>query len=126
MGAVMNQTQTDELIQLLQKYELSIAALYETFASLLPSSQEAWMVFADEERLHAQWISSLYTHLKNEQMSFEQTKFTVQSVKTAILYVENQIDKIKKSKPDLKQFLILAINIEKSLLEGAFFRTFTR
>jgi hypothetical protein len=31
---IMNRSQMDELMQLLQKYELSIATLYETFADV--------------------------------------------------------------------------------------------
>lgn len=120
----MDTTQIDELIQLLQQYELSIAVLYETFASILPSSKDAWMTFAKEERLHAKWINTLHGYLKNEKISFEQTKFTVQSAKTAIDYVEEEIDKTIKTKPDLNKSLNIAINIEKSLLESAFFRVF--
>jgi len=120
----MNNAKIDELIQSLQKYELSIATLYETFASILPSSRKAWMDFANEERLHAKWINTLHEHLKNEKVSFEQTKFTLQSIKTAIDFIENQIDKIIKNKTDLKQSLVIAINIEKSLLESAFLRVF--
>jgi hypothetical protein len=120
----MNKMQIDEFIQLLQKYELSIAVLYETFASILPPSGSDWMAFAKEERLHAKWIRELHTQLKNENISFEQTKFTVQSTKTAIGYVENQVAKVIKDKPDLKQPLNIAINIEKSLLESAFLRVF--
>jgi rubrerythrin len=124
MGVIMNNAKIDELIQSLQKYELSIATLYETFATILPSSKKAWLAFANEERLHAKWINTLHAHLKNEKISFEQTKFTVQSTKTAIDFIENQIDTIIKNKTDLKQSLSIAINIEKSLLESAFFRVF--
>lgn len=121
----MNIQQTEELIQLLQKYELSIAALYETFASVLPESKNAWMSFADQERIHAKWISTLYSHLKDGKIAYEQIKFTVQSAKTAIDYIEAQIDKTLKEKPDLNRSIIIAINIEKSLLESAFFKVFT-
>ena len=120
----MNKQQIDELIQLLEKYELSIATLYETFASVLPESKNAWMAFADQERNHAKWLNTLYTHLKDGKISSEQTKFTVQSTKTAIDYIETQIDKTVKEKVDLKQSLNIAINIEKSLLESAFFKVF--
>jgi hypothetical protein len=124
MSVLMNKNQIDEFIQLLEKYELSIATLYETFASVLPESKNAWMAFADEERLHAKWINTLSTYLKDGKIPFEQTKSTAQSAKTAIDYIENQIDKALKEKRDLKQSLNLAINIEKSLLESAFFRVF--
>ena len=124
MMVVMNKAQIDEFIQLLRKYELSIATLYETFATILPSSRKAWMAYANEERLHAKWINALHAQMNNEKISFEQTKFTTQSTITAIDYIENQIDKVVKSKTDLKQALIIAIDIEKSLLDSAFFRVF--
>jgi hypothetical protein len=124
MSQSTNNTQIDELINHLVKYELAIAGLYETFASILPESKKDWTALANEERLHAKWINTLHTHLKNEKLTFEQTKFTAQAAKTAINYVEDQIDKAKKTKPDLKNSLNTAINIEKSLLESAFFRVF--
>ncbi|MDY6990684.1 MAG: hypothetical protein SWQ30_21795 [Thermodesulfobacteriota bacterium] len=120
----MNKEQIDEFIQLLQKHELSIAALYETFAVILPSSRKIWMTYANEERLHAEWIKALHGHMNNEEISFEQTKLTTQSIRTSIDYIHSQIEKVVKSKMDLKQALIIAIDIEKSLLESAFFRVF--
>jgi len=120
----MNKEQIDEFIQLLHKHELSIAALYETFAVILPSSRNIWMTYANEERLHAEWINALHAHMNNEEISFEQTKLTTQSIRTSIDYIHSQIEKVVKSKMDLKQALIIAIDIEKSLLESAFFRVF--
>ena len=117
-------TKIDELIQLLAKHELSIAALYETFASKLPETKQEWLVFAEEERLHAKWVDKLNLFQKEGRIPLESTKFTVQSVKTAIDYVEKQIERASKEPPDLKRFLNMAIDIEKSLLETAFFRLF--
>jgi CRISPR/Cas system CSM-associated protein Csm2 small subunit len=119
---LMESKQTDELFQLLEKYELSIGNLYENFAQILPGAKDAWMVFANEERLHAKWINRLYEYVKDGKIELKQTKVTSQSTKTAIDYIENQIGRTSKGKPDLKQFLDIAIDIEKSLLESSFFR----
>jgi rubrerythrin len=124
MIAAMQKEQMDELIELLQKYELSVAALYDTFADLMPSSRKAWSDCAKEERLHAKWISTLHGYLKSEKISFEQTRFTAQSTITAIHYIEKQIDTVKKTNPDLRKALGITIDIEKSLFESAFFRVF--
>jgi len=120
----MNSAQIDELIALLKKNELAIAALYEALASLLPGHQKAWMAFAEEEHLHAKWIDTLHTHLTNEAVSFDQVKFTVQSVHAAIAFIEGQTATLSSHPIDLRQALAIAINIEKSLLESAFFRVF--
>lgn len=120
----MNKTEVDELLDLLQQHELKISALYETFASNLPSSRDAWLSLANEEKLHAKWINTLHAHLKNESISLEKTKFTCQSVRTAIAYIENTTASAAKNKPDLKKSLIIAINVEKSLLESQFFTVF--
>jgi len=120
----MNDIQVKEFIQVLQQYELSIAALYETFANILPSSKDTWLKFSKEERLHAKWINVLHSHMKGEIISFEQTNMTTQATKTSISYIESQIDKAKESQVDLKQALIIAIDIERSLLESAFLRVF--
>jgi hypothetical protein len=120
----MNKPEVDELIQYLQLYELSIANLYDTFATALPESRKAWKVFANEERLHAKWINALDLLVKNEKLSVEKTKFTVQGTNVAIDYIERQIDRTEKNNIDLKQALNIAINIEKSLLENAFLKIF--
>ena len=120
----MNKPEVDELIQYLQKYELSIAKLYETFATILPESRIEWTVFANEERLHEKWINSLHSLVKDEKLSVEKTRFTVQGTKIAIDFVERQIDNTIKHNIDQKQALNTAINIEKSLLENAFLKVF--
>lgn len=120
----MTREEIDELIQLLQKYELSIAALYETLASVLPQSEARWMKMAKEERLHAKWIGELHDHLDHENISFEATKLTAQSARTAIRYIAGQTDKMGKNAPDLVGALNLAIDVEKSLLESSLLRVF--
>lgn len=124
MVKIMNKEQIDELIQLLQIYELSIAELYENFAALFPSSNKTWLAYAKEERIHSKWISELHARLKKEKISFEQTKITVQSSRIAINFIEKQIAKAKKSEIDLTQAVTIAVDIEKSLLESAFFNIF--
>lgn len=123
MGA-LTKDQIDELIELLRQYELSIAALYDTFARLLATHEKAWSKFANEERLHAKWISTLHDYLKKEKLSIEQTNFTIQSTRTAISYIEKQIEKAGASDLDLRKALSIAIDIEKSLFESSFFRIF--
>lgn len=54
--------------------------------------KNTWMAFAGQERIHAKWINTLYSHLKDGEISSEQTKFTVQSIKTVVDYIETQID----------------------------------
>ena len=120
----MNKSEINELIQYLQLYELSIAKLYDTFATLLPASGKEWKVFANEERLHAKWINALNLLVKNENLSVEKTKFTVQGTNIAIDYIQRQIDKTVEDKIGLKQAINIAINIEKSLLENAFLKVF--
>jgi DNA primase catalytic subunit len=82
------------------------------------------MAIAHEERLHAKWINTLSKYVKDGKIAFEKTQITTQSIKTAIDYIEKQKNKTLREKPDLKQCLNIAINIEKALLENAFFRVF--
>ncbi|CAB1065826.1 hypothetical protein D1BOALGB6SA_10625 [Olavius sp. associated proteobacterium Delta 1] len=120
----MNKVKIDEFIELLQKYELSIAALYETFATILPLTRNEWSNYAGEERLHAKWINVLHGYLKDEKISFEQTKMASQAITTSIDFIERQIQNALESKIDLKQALVFAIDIEESLLESAFLKVF--
>ncbi|MBM9604676.1 hypothetical protein [Desulfopila inferna] len=115
---------TAELIKLLEEHEKSIGALYEAFASLFPLFKKEWLDFAEEEYLHAGWIKKLHTHQQHGKIAFQQTRITIQSIKTAINYLETQKDRALAEKPDLAKCLDLAINVEKSLLEGSFFKVF--
>lgn len=121
---MINSQQIDTLIELLKKYELSIAALYDTFGNLFPESKKAWQAFADEERLHAKWIDVLHSHLNDETVSFKQTHMTIQSTTIAIEYIKRQIESIRENPIDLGRALIMAADIEKSLMESTFFRVF--
>jgi hypothetical protein len=90
----------------------------------LPQANETWLAFAAEERLHANWINRLSTYYQDGRIESEQPKFTSQATKTAIAYIENQTGKTLREKPVLRQCLNIAIDIEKSLLESAFFKVF--
>ena len=62
--------------------------------------------------------------MDDENITFAQTKITMQSIKTAIDYIESQIEKAIGGEVELKRALIIAIDIEKSLLESAFLKVF--
>ncbi len=121
---MMNRDQIDIFIQLLQKHELVIAALYDKFGDIFPESKKVWQAFATEERRHAKWIGALQAHLKGETVTFEQTRMTIQSATIAIEYIERQIESLGKNRIDLEKALIIALDIEKSLMESAFFKVF--
>jgi rubrerythrin len=120
----MNEKQIEKFVQTLIYHELTIAALYETYASLFPESEVLWRAYAEEERLHAKWLQKLHGYLKEERVSFEQTRLTAESTQASITYIKNQIQKAVNEPPDLHQCLNVALDIEKSLLESAFFRVF--
>ncbi len=120
----MNKEPTAELIRLLEEHEKSIGALYEAFASLFPDFQKEWLDFAEEENLHAGWINKLHTHQQHGKIAFQQTRITIESIKTAINFLEKQKNRVLAEQPDLAKCLDLSINIEKSLLESSFFKVF--
>lgn len=121
---MIKREQIDNLLTPLRKHELVIAALYDRFGDLSPESKETWKSFADEERLHARWIDVLHAHLNDETISFEQTRMTTQSTTIAIEYIERQITPLEKGPIDLGKDMAMAVDIEKSLLESAFFKVF--
>ena len=116
--------QLKEIFHNLERFELSVAVLYETFAALLPESKNAWLVFAGEERLHAGWVKRLYGDVKEGKIPLGPAHFTVQSIQLAIDYTESQTAKVAQEKPDLQKFLNIAINTERSLLERAYLKMF--
>ena len=86
----MDENQLDELIRLMRENELALSALYETCAGLFPEHRDAWTAFSKEEQLHAKWIDTLHTHLKNERITFDQVRFTTQSVHISIDYINRE------------------------------------
>ncbi len=121
---MMIREQIDTFIELLQRHELAIADLYDKFGDLFPRSNKSWQAFADEERRHAKWIGALHAHLNDGTVSFEETHMTIQSTRIAIEYIERQIEGLEKKHIDLSKALAMAVDIEKSLMESAFFRIF--
>ena len=120
----MDDNQLNELIRLMRENELALSALYETCAGLFPEHRDAWTAFAKEEQRHAKWVETLHTHLKNERITFDQVHFTIQSVRISIDYINRERIRVSTQPVDLKKALNIAVNMEKSLLENAFFKIF--
>ena len=120
----MNKTERDCLVDTLIKFELAVAELYAAFGTVFPGDWARWNEFVEEERLHAQWLTKLKIYLKNEIISFQETKITALAVNHAIGFIKQQTSRARRNEIGLKQAILIALDIESSALESSFFKIF--
>lgn len=115
----------DNMIDSIRNFELTVALLYETFSRIFPPAQEKWLSFADEERIHAKWLAELKQHHNNELISFNETKITIHSINVFIEFLQEQIDRARNDKLDLKEAILIALGIENAILEKSLVKLFS-
>lgn len=120
----MTKTDREALVETLISFELAVADLYAVFAVIFPADKDRWTSFVNEERLHARWLAKLKFYLKNEIISLQETKITVQAVKNAVEFIKGQADRATRYELSLKEAVLIALDIENSALESSFFKIF--
>lgn len=101
-----------------------IAALYETFARLLPDMAGFWRQIATEERAHAEVIDTLSKKLPNGTVQVDRTKFTFAGIQSAVAFVSARISRYSAEGVDRSAALAMAIDSERGMLEREFFNIF--
>jgi len=120
----MNIRKDDKILDTLRIFELTVAELYIAFAALFPSECDRWVGFAEEEIMHAKWFSTLKRYVQTEVITLNEAKISYRSAQKTIEFLHEQIVHARDGRIDLTGALILALEIENSLLESAFLRIF--
>lgn len=105
-------------------YQLTVGQLYMTYSTVFPDECDKWMSFAEEELLHAKWLSIIKKYVDDGIISLKITKISDQSVDRAISFIHKQIQLSRKGKVDLHAALVIALQIEDSIIQKSFFNMF--
>lgn len=110
----------DELIN----HEEAVAALYSAYAERFPEHREFWTQLAGEEFAHASWIRDLTSKIEQGQVHFEAGRFRPEAVRTSLRYLEELRSTEELNATSYKSALVLAVDIERALIEKRFFEVF--
>jgi hypothetical protein len=120
----MSKDNNYRLMENCRLFELALAQLYITYSTIFPAEYDKWRAFAVEETMHAKWLTTIKNYVEDEIISFKLTSLTIQSTNQAIRYIKDKIEIARNDKVTLQDALIIALQIEDSIVEKSFFKTF--
>jgi len=109
-----------DLIDLLAKHELALGRLYETFAAVFPRHATFWRTLAQEEQNHADQVEELRRDGAVNRWLMHGTNVKPGGVSASIGYIESTITRGRAGAMGLIQALVIARDLETSLIEGQF------
>lgn len=105
----------------LARNERAIAELYSACADQWPEDRKFWQALADAEGKHAAMIESLSEILTRRPERFEAGRpFNLTAVSSSIAWIQSNRDKVRNGSLTRGKILILARDLEQSVLEAKF------
>lgn len=109
---------TLELLSEISKLENTIAEFYTVCSQVFADTSDMWTTLSEEEKKHANYIKEIMQAVEKEPKKFNSNrKFTIETVRTVISGVQEDINEIKNKELSEKQALFVAKDIEYSNLE---------
>ena len=125
MGSEMSDKEARlAVVDLLAEHEMAIARLYEAYARMGMESGEFWASLAAEEKEHARWIGELRRAVEEDAVGFDRGRFSVESLRTSLAYVKEEVAKAEAGAIPLLEALSKAMDLENALIERRFFEVF--
>ncbi len=112
------------IMEMLAQHEETISDLYSAYSKQFPEHREFWATLAWEENDHARQIRELEIDVKNRRATFDNTAIKEVVIKNSLEYVKNQTEDVHKKGISLAGALSVALDIEKSVIDGEFFEAF--
>lgn len=117
-------TEKDIIIELAEN-ELKLEELYRQYAENLPELKDFWSHISGDEMHHFKILKEFQQKEKNSDIFIDRKRFQPEAVKLVREFVEDKISEAKKTPtPSAKDSLIVAEDIETSLLEKNIFEIF--
>jgi hypothetical protein len=105
----------------LAQNERKIAALYSACAEKWPEDRDFWLMLVAAEEKHAVMIESMSEILMRKPDLFESGRpFNMTAISSSMAWIESNRDKLKKGSLNKEHLLIIARDIEQSILEAKF------
>jgi rubrerythrin len=113
-----------KVIEILAKHEEEIGNLYRTFSNAFPAYKEFWLSISNEEKMHADWIRTLLTEVKEGAAYFNENRFKIEAVRTSLNYIANKKAETERSEIQPDKAFYISLDIENALLEKRYFEVF--
>ena len=119
----MEENQID-ILEMMAKNEELINELYKAYSEKFPDHNGFWVGLSIEEMEHATWIRELRQKVKEGNVSFDENRFNLRTIKNFRNYMNDLLDASQKQEITLQGALSNALNIESALIERKFFEVF--
>ena len=112
------------MLALLIKHEEAIADLYASCSHAFPREKDFWLSLVIEEKAHVHVLFELEQYISARKVHLNTRKFNAAAVSTAIGYVNSQKQRVSTGQCSLIQTLVIALDIERAIIEKDFFEVF--
>jgi len=118
---LLTETQTAEL---LAQCEEKLGELYQAYAEWFPEEAAFWEKLAKEERAHASWVQALLPRVHGGLITFRENRLGSPAF---ILFYDYIVQRLQESRSPitLPGALIVAVDIENTLVEKSYYDVFT-
>lgn len=110
-----------EILSLMREIELAVADLYRRFAASFPQDRAFWEDLVRDEEGHAETVTALRLHLEKSEVPVAAGRVNLATLGTYRKGLEYQIGRLKKGELNRKSALFIARDLEKTLVERAFY-----
>jgi len=119
------ENKNEDVLELMQSYELILKDLYALFADKISVEREFWIKLSEEENKHAYWLEVLGMNMQKQNVSLNgDERFNVPLIKSSIQHVEEALNDFRKVELSLFDALTFAKDVENSMIEKKFFEVF--
>lgn len=108
---------------LLEIHEETISLLYSAYSNKFPESKDFWSALAADEAEHARLVRQLSAEKKA--VDYNEDKLNTSAIEISIGYLNDQLANIKKYDLSLINALSIALNFERSIMDGKIYEAFT-
>lgn len=113
-----------QAMTLLMDVEKAAGRLYRRYAECAPDHAAFWNGLAVEEDHHAIWVRHLLDELERGAITFKEGRFTPETFRTFLDYLEQRITEAERECTSLIESLSIAIDLEGAFVERGFFEIF--
>lgn len=113
-----------ELLQVMNDMvvlEKALAELYLACSEKFPEDSKFWLAICHQEELHAKFIGELAALVSSHPQEFKFGRpFNTVAITTIMSNVKNSMDQVRNGQFDRKRALLMARDIENSVLEAKY------
>lgn len=112
-----------EMAEMLERYEIGLAHLYETFAKKVPEHKTFWDEIASEERTHAFLVRNFRSMMESGELEHGPRPFDATLVHKNLESLSKRMDHARRNPLSMADALEAAIEMENNMIERRVFES---